>query len=178
MVGLQHFLETPYRQEETRLETNDRTHFWVICKHKGKFDQDWNLHRCGLFFEVGVMLEWQVPMPYTYTGVRALLAQASMFLTMAERGALRGLPSSVAVRMKEVCNGDAQAVRAALGDAMSLNVLMRVLGKALCSAGLLARVPFDPWQQLAKGMSQCDLGSCNPRVLPDSLLPGDGSIVM
>ena len=72
---------------------------------------------------------------------------------------------------------ETQAVRAALGDAMSLHVLMKVLGKALLSAGLLDDVPFDPWQQLAKDTSQCDLGSCSPRVLPDTYLQGDGSIV-
>ena len=63
-----------------------------------------------------------------------------------------------------------------MGDAMSLNVLLRVLGKALFSAGLLDRVPFDPWQQMAKDMSQCDLGSCSPLVLPDSYLQGDRSM--
>ena len=41
-----------------------------------------------------------------------------------------------------------------MGDAMSLNVLMRVLGHALFSAGLLVDVPFDPWQQMAKDMTQ------------------------
>ena len=64
-----------------------------------------------------------------------------------------------------------------MDDAMSSNVLMRLLGKALFSAGLLAEVPFDPWRQMAKDMSQCDLGSCRPRVLPDSYLDADGSIV-
>jgi hypothetical protein len=79
--------------------------------------------------------------------------------------------------MKDACNGDEQAVRAALGDAMSLNVLMRVLGKALFSANLQDSVPFDPWQQMAKIMSKCDLRNCNPRVLPDAYLHGGGSIV-
>ena len=79
--------------------------------------------------------------------------------------------------MKEACNGDEQAVRATLGDAMSLNVLMSVLGKALFSAGLLYRVPFDPWQEVAKDVSHCDLRNCNPRVLPDAYLHGGGSIV-
>ena len=68
-------------------------------------------------------------------------------------------------------------MREALGDAMSLNVSMRVLGKALFSAGLLDHVPFDPWQQMAQDTSQCDLGSCSPRVLPEAYLQGDGSIV-
>ena len=64
-----------------------------------------------------------------------------------------------------------------MGDAMSLNVLMRLLRHVLFSAGLLAEAPFDPWRQMAKVMSQCTLGSCKPRVLPDSYLEADGPIV-
>ena len=64
-----------------------------------------------------------------------------------------------------------------MGDAMSLNVLMRVLGKVVFSAGLLVDVPFDPWPQMAKDMLQCKSSSCKPRVLPDSYLEADGSIV-
>ena len=67
-------------------------------------------------------------------------------------------------------------VRATLGDAMSLTVLMRVWGKALFNAGLVDSVPSDPWQQMAKDTSQCDLGSCSPRVLPVAYLQGDGPI--
>ena len=63
-----------------------------------------------------------------------------------------------------------------MGDAVSLNVLMRLLGKVLFSAGLLVEVPFDPWWQMAKDTSQCKLGSCRPRVLPDSYFEADGSI--
>ena len=61
-------------------------------------------------------------------------------------------------------------MRAALGYAKSLAVLMRVWGSALFSAGLLVDVPFDPWQHMAKDMSQCDWG-------PDAHLQGDGFIV-
>ena len=61
-----------------------------------------------------------------------------------------------------------------MGDAMRLNVLMRVLGKALCSASLLDHVPFDPWQQIAKDTWHCDLRNCNPMVLPDAYLHGGG----
>ena len=64
-----------------------------------------------------------------------------------------------------------------MGDAISLNVLMRVLGKALFSAGLLNHVPFDPWQHMAKDNAHCDLRNCNPRELPDAYLHGGGSIV-
>ena len=49
---------------------------------------------------------------------------------------------------------------------------------ALFGAGLLVDVPFDPWQQMAKDTSQCDLGSCSPRVLPDAYLQGDLFSVM
>ncbi len=75
------------------------------------------------------MHERQVPMPYTVTAALPLLAQSSPVFTLGEHGALQGLPTSVTVHMKEACFGDAQAVRAALGDAMSVRVLMRVLGK-------------------------------------------------
>ena len=63
-----------------------------------------------------------------------------------------------------------------MADAMSVNVLMRLLGKVLFTAGLLAEAPFDPGRQMAKDMSQCKLGSCRPSVLPDSNLEADGSI--
>ena len=99
------------------------------------------------------------------------------YFTLAEHGALQGLPSSATLHMQEACNGDERAVRAAFGDAMSLNVLMRVLGKALFSSGLLVDVPFDPWQQMAKDMSHCHLGSCSPRMLPDTYLQGNGAIL-
>ena len=79
--------------------------------------------------------------------------------------------------MQEARNGDERVVRAALGDAMSMNVLLRLLGKVLFSAGLLAEVPVDPWRHMAKDTSQCKLGSCKPRVLVDSYLEADGSIV-
>ena len=79
--------------------------------------------------------------------------------------------------MKEACNGDEQVVRAALGDAMSLNVLMRVLGKALFSAGLLDHMPFDPWQQMAKDTSHCVVRGCSPIVLQHAYLHGGGPIV-
>ena len=105
------------------------------------------------------------------------LPRLRRFLTLAGHGALQGLPSSVTLHMQEACNGDERAVRAALGDAVSFNVLMRVSGKALCSAVLQVDAPFDPWQQMAKDTSQCDLGRCSPRVLPDAYLQGDGPIV-
>ena len=79
--------------------------------------------------------------------------------------------------MAEAAKGDERMVRAALGDAMSLNVLMRVLGKALCSAGLVDEAPVDPWRQLAKDAARCNLRSCGSRVLPDAYLERDGGII-
>ena len=64
--------------------------------------------------------------------------------------------------MAEAVGGGERAVRAALGDAMSLNVLMRVLGNALYSAGLVGEVLADPWRQMAKDAQQeCNLGGCS-----------------
>jgi hypothetical protein len=79
--------------------------------------------------------------------------------------------------MVEACEGNERVVRAALGDAMSLNVLMRVLSKALYSVGLINNVPVDPWRQLAKDMAKCDIRHCGPRVLPDTYLEQDGAVL-
>ena len=68
-------------------------------------------------------------------------------------------------------------VRAALGDAMSLSVLMRVLGKALHSSGLFGEVPRDLWRQLAKDAEKCNLGTSGGRVMPDEHLEIDGGIM-
>ncbi len=74
------------------------------------------------------------------------------------------MPSSVVNVLKEAVGGRDRIVRAALGDAMSLNILMRVLGKALFSAGLVAAVPWDPWKQMAIDEHHCN---CTDRCLPD-----------
>ena len=86
-------------------------------------------------------------------------AGSFLFLNME---AYMGLPRRVTLHMAEAVGGGERAVRAALGDAMSLNVLMRVLGNALYSAGLVGEVPADPWRQMAKDVQQeCNLGGCS-----------------
>ena len=99
------------------------------------------------------------------------------FLSLVEHGRLQGLPHSATLHMAEAAKGDERVVRAAMGDAMSLNVLMRVLGKALYSAGLVAEVPIDAWRQMAKDAERCNLQSCGARVLPDTYLERDGRII-
>ena len=97
------------------------------------------------------MLEGQCPCLTRSRACVHYLPRLRRFLTLAAHGAVQGLPSGFALHMKEACNGDEQAARAALGGAMSLHVLMRVLRKALFSAGLLVDVPFDPLQQTGQG---------------------------
>ena len=70
---------------------------------------------------------------------------------------------------------DERVVRAALGDAMSLNLLMKVLGKSLYHASLINHVPVDPRRQLAGDMATCDFNSGSPRVLPDTYLEHRGA---
>ena len=54
-----------------------------------------------------------------------------------EMAALQGLPQVILQRMMETSVGEA-FLGAAIGDAMSINVLMRVLPVALASAGILS----------------------------------------
>ena len=78
------------------------------------------------------------------------------------------------MHMAQAAGGERE-VRAALGDAMSLNVLMRVLGNALYSAGLVAEVPADPWRQMAKDVEhKCNLGDCSGTVRLDTYLERAG----
>jgi len=79
--------------------------------------------------------------------------------------------------MLEAGEGNERVVRAAMGDAMSLNVLMRVLSKALYSAGLDNRALVDPWRQMAKDIAKCDTRHCGPRVLPDTYLEQSGALL-
>ena len=47
----------------------------------------------------------------------------------------------------DAVGGDEKIVGQGVGDAMSLNVLMRVLPRALYSAGLIDALPFDVWSR-------------------------------
>ncbi len=80
------------------------------------------------------------------------------FLSLAEMARLQGVPRKAAMAMVKAADGNERAVAGALGDAMSVNVLMRLLPRALHAGGLLADLPLDVWR------------SSNP-VNPDALLP-------
>lgn len=74
-------------------------------------------------------------------------------MTVQEIGRLQGCPTSVtnALRGSHVTD---DGIGAAFGDAMSINVLMRVLPRALYAAGLLRELPIDMWarQPPAQGL--------------------------
>ena len=63
-------------------------------------------------------------------------------------------------------------MRAALRDAVSLNVLIRVVGNALCSAVLVVEAPADPWRQLAKDVG--NLEGCSGTARLDTYLERAG----
>ena len=79
--------------------------------------------------------------------------------------------------MAEAAEGDERVVRAALRDALSLNVFTRVRGKALRSAVLVVQVPMGPWRQMVKDAAKCNHRSCGGRVLPDTYSERDGGIM-
>lgn len=87
----------------------------------------------------------------------------SRFMTIYEIGAFQGVPSWVIDRFLRKGITKAQLGRA-LGDAMSLNVLMRVLPRALRAGGLLPNwVPSDVWSRTS---------SLRGQRLPDAVLMG------
>lgn len=77
------------------------------------------------------------------------LIDEGRFTSVVEMGALQGLPEDAVNCMIEaadkVANSGSAAVGQALGDSMSLNVLMRLLPRVLLSAGLVTQLPVDAW---------------------------------
>lgn len=66
-------------------------------------------------------------------------------LQVVEMARLQGLTSTMAREFLDAVGGDEKLVGQGVGDAMSLNVLMRVLPRALYAAGLIDKLPFDVW---------------------------------
>ena len=65
-------------REEARIEQPTEITFeYVAGDTQGQIGEGLVLLRCWRYLEVCVMLEGQVPMPYTFTAGRTLLAQAS-----------------------------------------------------------------------------------------------------
>ena len=72
------------------------------------------------------------------------------FTTLFEMAALQGLPRTVLDRMKNTSQTDGD-IGAAIGDAMSINVLMRLFPVILYAAGLpiVSRSRYDIWKDAA-----------------------------
>ena len=84
-------------------------------------------------------------------------------MTIYEIGAFQGIPSWVIDRLLRRGITKVHLGRA-LGDAMSLNVLMRVIPRALRAGGLLPNwVPSDVWARTS---------SLRGQRLPDAVLTG------
>lgn len=66
-------------------------------------------------------------------------------MSLGELAALQGLPRTILDRMRTTAQTDGD-IGAAIGDAMSINVLMRLLPLAFESAGLLTQACPDIWQ--------------------------------
>ena len=86
--------------------------------------------------------------------------------TLHEIAALQGLPRGVLDRMRNTLQSDAN-IGAAIGDAMSINVLMRLWPAVLESAGIFTGAR-DVWKDSAQisGM------------MPDSLYIKNGCLAM
>jgi hypothetical protein len=177
-VKLEHFLDTsrvklkhPLNRRQTKILRK------LQEKCKGGLDKHWYCFDAGASWRYVQCLKDKCPCLTRSRVGGHYVPKLRRFLSLIEHGSLQGLPHRATLHMAEAAKGDERAVRAALGDAMSLNVLMRVLGKALYSAGLVAEVPFDPWRQMARDVVKCNLRSCDARVLPDEYLERGGGIL-
>lgn len=68
-----------------------------------------------------------------------------LFLTVYDIGALQGLPANAVAAMLAALDNDRTTLGNLLSDAMSINVIMRILSTALFSAGLVATPVLDHW---------------------------------
>ena len=96
--------------------------------HKRRLEKAWYCFDAGATLKCVSCLKGKCPCLTHSRPGGPYLPRLRRFLTLREHGALQGLPSGAILYMQEACNGDERAVRAALGDAMSLLVLMKVLG--------------------------------------------------
>lgn len=177
-VGLKHFLDKNLAKSEHSLTHRQKKIMQKLQrKHKGRLEELWYCFDAGASMQFMSCLKDKCPCLTRARAGGRYVPRLRRFISTLEHGSLQGLPRRVTQHMVEATAGNERVVRAALGDAMSLNALMRVLGKALYSAGLVSNVPSDPWRQLAKDMATCDLRRCGPRVLPDTYLELDGAIL-
>ena len=65
--------------------------------------------------------------------------------TVDEIGALQGLPAKAVAALLAALDNDGAVVSDAISDSTSINVLMRILPRALFSAGLVAKPLPDYW---------------------------------
>ena len=77
--------------------------------------------------------------------MRFLVSRLKRRLHVVEMARLQGLTSHMAREFLDAAGGDEKIVGQGVGDAMSLNVLMRVLPRALDAAGLIDTMPLDVW---------------------------------
>ncbi len=68
-------------------------------------------------------------------------------MSIADIGRLQGAPTILVQALVEAAAGDTSNVGRALGDAMSINVLMRLVPRALWSGGLIDALPLDVWSR-------------------------------
>ena len=62
--------------------------------------------------------------------------------------AAAGAPPSEQAR-KEAASASKTAISAAIGNSMSVNVLQRLLPRVAFAAGILLKLPTDPWDNCA-----------------------------
>ncbi len=98
----------------------------------------------------------------TRAGGNYFVPKLNRMLTITELGRLQGLPSPFVQQLLAAVGGNTKALGRALGDGMSINVLMAVLPEALHCAGLIDAPDPNPWLKAPTAAG----------ILPDCLFDG------
>ena len=113
----------------------------------------------------GIRSQWRVLDPFASVTVRRLI------LSVHDVGALQGLPAKAISIMLVALDNDQANLRGVLEDAMPVNVSMRIMSKALFSAGLVSAPLPDHWSLVASIVT----GASDAVKLPDALYTSLGS---
>lgn len=132
----------------------------AVAKYGKDLDEKWVVVDTSSSEQFSVAMEGCVPCITKSRGRTGghWICKLNRYTTLLEMAALQGLPKSILDRMMQTSQSPGD-IGAAIGDAMSINVVMRVSALALASAGMIEKPCPDIWQQ----------AHSEPGLMPDAL---------
>jgi DNA-cytosine methyltransferase len=120
----------------------------AIAKYGKDLDEKWVVVDTSSSEKFSIAMEGCVPCITKSRGRTSghWICKLNRYTTLVEIAALQGLPKPILDRMMQSSQSQGD-IGAAIGDAMSINVVMRVSALALASAGMIDKPCPDIWQQ-------------------------------